>query len=133
MKRTVEIVLSVLGVIVSFIMTGTGVAFLYLKNNEDFLRYLDTGWSENENVYTLDQLSQAGTIFILPGLIGIVLGASAAMLLKGNRSPKLAGWGLIIVSVVICIISLFGSIPAMFFVVAGIVALVKRPKGNVER
>lgn len=133
MKRTVEIVLSVLGVIVSFIMTGTGVAFLYLKNNEDFLRYLDTGWSENENVYTLDQLSQAGTMFILPGLIGIVLGASAAMLLKGNRSPKLAGWGLIIVSVVICIISLFGSIPAMFFVVAGIVALVKRPKGNVER
>ena len=55
------------------------------------------------------------------------------MLLKGNRNPKLAGWGLIIVSVVICIISLFGSIPAMFFVVAGIVALVKRPKGNVER
>ncbi|MGG0240164.1 DUF4064 domain-containing protein [Bacillus rhizoplanae] len=133
MKRTVEIVLSVLGVIVSLVMAGTGVVFLYLKNNEAFLRYLDTGWSESQNAYTLDQLSQAGTMFILPGIIGIVFGASAAMLLKGNRSPKLAGWGLIIVSVVICIISLFGFIPAMFFIVAGIVALVKKPKGNAER
>lgn len=133
MKRTVEIVLSVLGVIVSLVMIGTGAVFLYLKNNEAFLRYLDSGWSESQNAYTLDQLSQAGTMFILSGIIGIVLGVSAAMLLKGNRSPRLVGWGLIIVSVVICIISLFGAIPALFFIVAGIVTLVRKPKGNAER
>lgn len=133
MKRRVEIGLSVLGAVVSLIMAGTGAVFLYLKNNKTFLQYLDSGWSESQNAYTLDQLSQAGTMFVLPGIIGIILGASAAMLLKGNRKPKLAGWGLIIVSVVISIISLFGTIPAMFFIAAGIVTLIRMPKGNVVR
>ncbi|CAH8715669.1 hypothetical protein M5W83_01600 [Paenibacillus thiaminolyticus] len=47
--------------------------------------------------------------------------------LKGNGSPKLAGWTLIIVSVGVCIISVFGFIPAMFYVTAGIMALVRKP------
>lgn len=133
MKRIVEIVFSVLGAVASLIMAGTGVVFLYLKNNEAFLRYLDSGWSESQNAYTLEQLSQAGNMFVLPGIIGIVLGASAAMLLKGNRRPKLAGWGLIIGSVVICILSLFGTIPAMFFIVAGVVTWIRKPKGNAVK
>ncbi|MCJ7840887.1 DUF4064 domain-containing protein [Lederbergia sp. NSJ-179] len=133
MKRTVEIVLSVLGFITSLVMVGTGVVFLYLKDNEAFLRYLDSGWSESQNAYTLEQLGQAGTMFILPGIIGIVLGVGAAMILKGNRSPKLVGWGLIIVSVVISIISVIGMIPVLFFIIAGIMALVRKPKGNAER
>ncbi|MDR4887882.1 DUF4064 domain-containing protein [Fredinandcohnia sp. QZ13] len=133
MKRIGEIVLSVIGVLMSLLMVGTGAVFLYLKNNEAFLGYLDSGWSESQNAYTLDQLSQSGTMFIFSGIIGIVLGASAAMLLKGNCNPKIVGWGLIIVSVLISIISLFGAIPALFFIVAGIVTLVREPKSNAER
>lgn len=132
MKRTVEIVLSVLGVITSLVMVGTGVVFLYLKNNEAFLRYLDSGWTASQNAYTLEQLGQAGTMFILPGIIGIVLGVCAVIILKGNRSPKFAGWGLVIVSVVISIISVIGMIPALFFIIAGIMALVRKPKGNAK-
>lgn len=127
MKRTVESILSVLGVIASFVMAGTGAVFLCLKNSKAFLRYLDSGWSEQQNAYTLDQLGQAGTMFILPGVIGIVLGVIAARLLKRNRSPKLTGWVLIIVSVVISIISVIGMIPALFFIIAGILILVRKP------
>ncbi|GIN16302.1 DUF4064 domain-containing protein [Shouchella clausii] len=129
MKRTVEIVLSVLGVITSLVMVGTGVVFLYLKNNEAFLQYLDSGWTASQNAYTLEQLGQAGTMFILPGIIGVVLGVCAVMMLKGNRSPKLAGWGLIIISVIISIVSVIGMIPALFFIIAGIMALVRKAKG----
>ncbi|GGP16075.1 DUF4064 domain-containing protein [Oceanobacillus neutriphilus] len=127
MKRTVEIVLSMLGVIMSFIMAGTGVVFLYLKNSASFLRYLDSGWGEQQNAYTLEQLGQAGTMFILPGMIGIVFGVIAAQLLKRNRSPKLAGWILIIISVVISTISVIGMIPAIFFIAAGIMTLIRKP------
>lgn len=133
MKRTVEIVLSALGLIVSLIMVGTGVVFLYLKTNEKFLRYLDSGWSERQNASTLEQLGQAGTMFILPGIFGIVLGVIAVLLLKRNRSPKFVGWGLIIVSIVISIISVIGMIPSLFFIITGIIALVRKPEGNVER
>lgn len=102
MKRTVEIVLSVLGIIASFVMVATGVVFMYLTKSDKFMKYLESGWSASENAYTLEQLNQAGTMFILPGLIGMALGVGAAWLLKGNHNSFIAGWGLIIVSVVTC-------------------------------
>src|SRR5690606_19958097 len=102
MKRTVEIALSVLGIITSFVIVATGVVFLYLTKSDKFMQYLEEGWSESENAYTLEQLGQAGTMFIIPGLIGIALGVWAAWLLRGNRNSFIAGWGLIIVSVVTC-------------------------------
>src|SRR5690554_2496749 len=92
MKRTVEIALSVLGIIASFVIDATGVVFLYLTKSDKFMQYLEDGWSESENAYTLEQLWQAGTMFIIPGLIGIALGVCAAWLLKGNRNSLLAGW-----------------------------------------
>src|SRR5690554_1377423 len=107
MRRTLEIALSVLGIIASFIMVVTGIVFMFLTKSDEFLLYLESGWSASENAYTLEQLSQAGTMFIAPGLIAMALGISAALLLKGNRSPLIAGWGMIIVTVVICFLSLF--------------------------
>src|SRR5690606_41714613 len=90
MKRTVEIALSVLGIITSFVMVATGVVFLYLTKSDKFMQYLEEGWSESENAYTLEQLGQAGTMFIIPGLIGIALGVWAAWLLRGNRNSCIA-------------------------------------------
>ncbi len=126
MKRTLEIALSVLGMIASFVMIVTGIVFLYLTKSDEFLRYLESGWSASENAYTLEQLSQAGTMFIAPGLIAMALGVCAALLLKGNRSPFIAGWGMIIVSVVICFLSLFAAIPGLFYIAAGILTLARK-------
>ncbi|GIP32535.1 DUF4064 domain-containing protein [Paenibacillus sp. J2TS4] len=127
MKRTGEIVLSIIGAVSSVIMIVTGLVFLYRKDSEDYLSYLHANWSESEVAASLDQMNQAGTLWVLPGIIGAALGITAIILLKGNGSPKLAGWILIIVSVVACIISVFGFIPAMFFVIAGIMAWVRKP------
>jgi uncharacterized membrane protein len=133
MKRTVEIALSILGIITNFVMVATGVVFLYLTKSDKFMQYLEEKWSESENAYTLEQLGQAGTMFIIPGLIGMALGVCAAWLLKGNRNSFIAGWGLIIVSVVICILSLFAAIPGLFYIAAGIIALARKPQYKTLR
>lgn len=128
MKRTFEIALSVLGIIASLVMVGTGIVFLYLTKSDTFLQYLESGWSESENAYTMEQLGQAGTMFITPGLIAIVLGLCAVWLLKGNRNSAVAGWGLIVVSVALCFASLFAAIPGLFYIAAGILALARKPQ-----
>jgi len=132
MKRTFEIALSV-GMVASLVMVGTGIVFLYLTKSEAFLRYLEAGWSESENAYTLEQLGQAGTMFITPGLIGIALGLCAVWLLKGNRNSAVAGWGLIIVSVALCFVSLFAAIPGLFYIAAGILALARKPQLKLSK
>ena len=116
MRRKIEIWINILGVLLSIVMVGTGVVFLYLTKSDRFLQYLEAGWSESENAYTLEQLSQAGTMFILPGIIGILIGLLAIFLVKRNYSPKVIGWSLIIVTVIITVISLFSAIPGMFYI-----------------
>ncbi|USG66111.1 DUF4064 domain-containing protein [Brevibacillus ruminantium] len=134
MKRTGEIVLNIIGAVSSLIMIVIGFVFLYRKDDKAYLNYLHANWSESQVAASLDQMNQAGTMWVLPGIIGIVLSIIAIVLLKGNGSPKLAGWILILVSVVVCIISVFGFIPTMFFGIAGIMALVRKPNaGKTKR
>ncbi|MFM1654182.1 DUF4064 domain-containing protein [Brevibacillus sp. B_LB10_24] len=127
MKRTGEIVLNIMGTATSLIMVVIGLVFLYRKDNEAYLNYLHANWSDSEVAATLDQMNQAGTMWVLPGIIGAALGIIAMILLKGKGSQKLTGWMLMIVSVAVCMISVFGCIPAMFFILAGIMALVRNP------
>lgn len=70
-------------------------------------------------------------MFILPGIIGWLIGLLAIYLVKRNYSPKFIGWGLIMVSVIITVISLFGAIPGMFFIMAGALALSRKSIKNV--
>ncbi|MDR9854335.1 DUF4064 domain-containing protein [Paenibacillus sp. VCA1] len=127
MKRTGEIVLSMIGAVSSLVMIVVGIVFLYRKDDANYLNDLHANWSDSQAAAALDQMNQAGTLWVLPGMIGVVLGVMAMILLKGKGSQKIAGWLLIIVSVAACMISVFGFIPAMFFVIAGIMALVRKP------
>jgi len=120
MKRIILMFLNYTGIILSFVMVGTGVVFLYLTRSERFKQYLESGWTESQNAYTMEQLSQADTMFIWPGLIGLILGILAVRLLKINSNPRIVAWGLIVVSVIICFISLFAAIPGICYIAAGI-------------
>jgi len=133
MKRTGEIALSIIGALSSLTMIVTGLVFLYRKDSEAYLDYLYANWSDGEVAALLDQMNQAGTMWVLPGAIGTVLGIVAVILLKSNRSPKFAGWILMVVSVIACMISVFGFIPAIFFIIAGMMALVRKPKASRRR
>ncbi|MCC3371976.1 DUF4064 domain-containing protein [Cohnella sp. REN36] len=128
MKRMVENVFNIIDVVGNVLMIGTGLVFLFLKNNDAFLSYLDANWTKSQNDYTLDELSQAGTMFILPGIIGLVLGILAIYLSKNNRDRKIVGWMLLVISVGSCFVSLFAAIPNLFYMIAGIIMLVGNPK-----
>ncbi|MDN9012018.1 DUF4064 domain-containing protein [Brevibacillus laterosporus] len=131
MNRKGEIVFSIIGAASSLIMIVIGLVFLYRKDKEAYLNYLYANWSESEVATSLNQMNQAGTLWVLPGVIGVALGVIAIILLKVKSSPTLTGWIFIIGSVVVCNISVFGFFPAMFFAIAGILALVK--KVNVKK
>ncbi|WP_010492552.1 hypothetical protein [Paenibacillus elgii] len=112
-------------------MKRTGESVLNITGTEAYLNYLHANWSKSEVAASLDQMNLAGTMWVLPGIIGVALGIITMILLKSKGSQKLTGWILIIVSVVVCMISVFGCIPAMFFIIAGIMALVRNP--NVRK
>lgn len=77
----------------SLVMVGTGVVFLYLTQSEEFHKYLEAGWTESQNAYTLEQLGQADFLFIVPGIIGVILGIAAMILLKKSYPTKQVSWG----------------------------------------
>lgn len=130
MKRKGEIVFSIIGAALSLIMIVIGFAFLYLKDNAAYLDYLHANWNDSQVANSIDQMNQSGTLWILPGIVGIVLGVLAIIILRGNGSPRLAGWLLILAAVVPCVISVFGYISALFYVIAGVMALVRTTGGR---
>jgi len=130
-KRIGEIVFSVIGAVTSLFMVGIGIFFLFAKDNATYLNYLHAHWNDSQVANSIEQMNQAGILWVLPGIIGILISILAIFLFKKNASPKLAGWMLLIGSVVMCIISIFGFFPLMFFVIAGIMALVRKP--NVRK
>ncbi|GAV12677.1 DUF4064 domain-containing protein [Paenibacillus sp. chi10] len=130
MRRTGEIVFSIIGAALNLIMIVIGVAFLYLKDNAAYMDYLHANWNDSQIATSIDQMNQSGTLWILPGFVGIVLSVMAILLLRRNGSPRLAGWLLILAAVVPCVISVFGYIPAIFFVIAGVMTLVRKTGGR---
>ncbi|GAA0387915.1 DUF4064 domain-containing protein [Paenibacillus motobuensis] len=127
MKRTGEIALSIIGSISGLIMIVVGIVFLYHKDNADYLNYLHANWTDSQVAASLEQMNQAGTLWVLPGGIAAVLGIISIILMKAGDKQKFTGWMLIIVTIITCFISVFGMIPAIFFIIAGIMALVRNP------
>ena len=74
MKRTGEIALSIIGSISGLIMIVVGIVFLYRKDNADYLNYLHANWTDSQVTASLEQMNQAGTLWVLPGVIAVVLG-----------------------------------------------------------
>ncbi|MFC4618514.1 DUF4064 domain-containing protein [Camelliibacillus cellulosilyticus] len=133
MKRTAEIVLGVIGMCISALFVLLGLIYRSAKDSEAVRQQLmNQSVLKPEDVdNALTSLSQAGTIWIIVGIIGIILGIVALVLLKGNKSPIWAGCLLIIGAVLIAIISTLTSIvQSILFLIAGILALVRKPKQN---
>ncbi len=131
MKRTGEIVLSVLGMFFYVLLGGIGTLFFFLKGNNEFMNemMMDTPEFTAEDVnFISDALAVGGWIIIFLAVIGIAAGIISLFLLKGNKHPKSAGWTLIAAAVIISFFSGgLGIIAGLFYLIAGIMALVRRP------
>ncbi|WP_096439037.1 hypothetical protein [Alteribacter populi] len=107
MSRTTEMVLGILGGLIGF-----GGAFFAL-----FIGSID------EAVSGSNEISGLGTSAFLFSTLAII----GAIVVKFKA--KLGGWLMLISGVAILIsISLFGVVPALFLVAAGLMGIIRKPK-----
>ncbi|WP_144549179.1 DUF4064 domain-containing protein [Peribacillus simplex] len=133
MKRTWEFVLSILGVSIAVIfLIMTIIAAVYLnsidmKEMMDYSLMTDSEFSSSEvdmSIKLFMSILWAGIISLFIALAG---GLIAIFLLKGGKA-KGAGILLIITG----ILTIFHVWPLIFFIIPGIMCLVRKPREPVE-
>lgn len=144
MKRTAEIILTVIGVLLS--LGGAVItAIMVFFTNSDFTREsFAEGYNEGameigepvnpgEADMFLNFFVGFGWIVFVAALIGIILGTIAIFFYIGNKKAKVASIMLIIAAAVVGLGTFFiGFIPALLFLIAGIVGLVRKPPENLQ-
>ncbi|MFD1363411.1 DUF4064 domain-containing protein [Lentibacillus salinarum] len=135
MKRTAEIILSVVGILFYVLLAALGGTMLFLQNNEEFLQEIKDQESQigiNDIDTLIEGMNTGGWLFIVTSILAIILGIVAIFLIKGNKRPKSAGIIYIVVSVLAAIITIgFGIIPGIFYLIAGIMGLVRKPTQQI--
>lgn len=141
MKRTAEIVLGVIGALGFVFMAGIGAFMLWVKDNKELIETeMTTGtgdpttdFSMEEFELAMDFLGAGGWVLVASAVAAIVLGIVAMVLLKGNRKPVIAGIIFIAVAVIVSIVTTgVGIIAGLFYLIAGIMCLVRKPKTTLE-
>lgn len=139
MKRTAEITLGIIGAVCSVIMLIFGILILSLNGNAEFQQGLEDVAAEDPSLNPGDtdimaaMISSGGWALTVAALIGVILGLIAVFSIKGNKKPVLAGILFIAGAVLTGLISFgFGIIPAILYLIAGIVSLVRKPKAYTD-
>ncbi|WP_257348451.1 DUF4064 domain-containing protein [Pseudalkalibacillus decolorationis] len=135
MKRTSEIVLTVIGMLINVIMAlGVGAAIVIFQNEsiqQELEREIanDPQLNEVDPSMIFDIIGTFGWAVVIALAIGFILGLIATFGLKGNKKPKQAGILLIIGGIIVGIATIgSGFGPAILYLIAGIMALVRKPK-----
>lgn len=137
MKRTGEIVLTVIGIIVNILMIAgvfiLNVLFSDEQTRLDFEREMMNDPTVAESGMDPAMISAffsgLGTYFIVVVVISTILSIIAMVVVRGNRKPKLAGGLLIGSSVLVGLGTFFaGWLPALLFLIAGIMCFARKPK-----
>lgn len=141
MKRTAEIVLGIIGALGYAFMAAIGGFMLWMQNNRDLIETeLTTGtgdpstdFSMEEFETAMDMLGAGGWIVLLSAIAAIVLGIVAMVLLKGNKKPVIAGIIFLATAIIISITTTgLGVIAGIFYLIAGIMCLVRKPQTTLE-
>lgn len=131
MKRTVEIILSVIGILLYGLVAALGGFMIFLQNNEEALQEIlaedpDMGLGSLETL--TEAMGTGGWLIIIASMIAIILGVIAIILISGNKRPKMAGAIYIAVSIIGSIVTVgFGIIPGVFYLIAGIMSFARKP------
>jgi len=130
MKRTVEIVLGVIGIVGYGLLAALGGFMLFLQNNEDLLQEVveqspEMGLDDLNTV--MEGMGAGGWALLITSILAIILSLVAIFLIKGNKQPKIAGSIFIVISILGAIVTVgFGIIPGIFLVISGIMCLVRK-------
>lgn len=140
MKRTAEIVLGIIGALGYAFMAALGGFMLWMQNNRDVMEEMMTGtgdpttdFSMEEFEAMMDVVGTGGWVLIISALAAIVLGIVAMALLKGNKKPMIAGIIFIATAVIVAFITAgVGILAGLFYLIAGILCLVRKPQKTLE-
>lgn len=140
MKRTAEIVLGIIGALGYAFMAALGGFMLWMQNNRDVMEEMMTESGDPTTDLTMDEfdtmidmLGAGGWIVLVSAIAAIVLGIVAMVLLKGNKKPVIAGIIFIATAVIVSITTTgLGIIAGLFYLIAGIMCLVRKPQRTLE-
>ena len=138
MKRTAEIVLTVIGIVFYLLVAGLGGLVASLKTNAEFEEIVATEIELVDPTIDpaafIDIIGAGGMTLLVLSLICAAVGIAASIMFKKNVYPKTMGIIMIILAVVCALVTFgLGIVPGLFYLIAGIVALVKKaPKNNYD-
>ncbi|MTT32471.1 DUF4064 domain-containing protein [Terrilactibacillus sp. BCM23-1] len=132
-KRTGELTLTILGMVIALMVFAFGIFAKTLKNTQELQDLIKQSNATNNASITADDMVQAvhmlGTSLILSGIIGFIIALVASFFIKGNKKPKLAGTLLIIAALITVILSVgIGLLVGILFLIAAIMCFVRKPK-----
>lgn len=128
MKRTGEIVLTVIAAVINLLALVSGVRSVSVEPS-DIKQQLGAAKSNlsSQDINSIAHLlNTIGIFLIVLSIISIVIAIIALFLLKPKH--KWAGWLLILAAV----FSAIEIVPAILYLIAGIMTLVRKPKIQAE-
>lgn len=137
MKRTAEVVLGIIGALVFSFFSVMGGVLIWFKNNQGAVEDLYNNLViENPKLEAsmdlqtfMESMTTGGTFLLITNLIAVILGIVAMVFLKGNKKPKIAGVIFIATAVLFTVIQVgIAMFAGFFYVIAGIMCLVRKPK-----
>ncbi|ASN06759.1 DUF4064 domain-containing protein [Virgibacillus necropolis] len=138
MKRIGEVVLGVIGALFYAFLAAIGGVMVWAESNRDQVEGFfkeaaaqdptaSISMTDINNV--MDTVGSSGLILTIVSIVAIVLGIVSMIFIKGNKKPKAAGILFIVTSIVVAIVSFgTGIIAGIFYLIAGIMCLVRKPK-----
>ncbi|MFC3039319.1 DUF4064 domain-containing protein [Virgibacillus xinjiangensis] len=140
MKRTGEVILGIIGMLVYTFFAIVGGFMVWMGNNRSLFQQLPEELSqqgveisEAELNSIVETMGNSGTLFLITSLAAIILGIVSLVLLRGNKKPKASGIILIVTAVISSIImTIVGFAGGLFYLIAGIMALVRKPKPAIQ-
>ncbi|MDT9024220.1 MULTISPECIES: DUF4064 domain-containing protein [Rossellomorea] len=139
-KRTGEVVMGVIGIILSALFSIIGIVLNMGMSNPEVMSQLEEGMESDPNIQNaemnagdissiINAAESTGSYLVILGIIASILGIIAVLTIVKNKKPVLSGIMFIIAALVIGIGTIgFGFVPGLLFLIAGIMALVRKPK-----
>jgi hypothetical protein len=135
--------MTVIGLILN-LFGAIGVTFLTIFSSSDLFRDgFEEGYTEgmmdegleagNEVNLMLNLISGLGWWIVFVAVLGIIAGILAMIFYAGNKKPKAASIILIVAAVIVGFGTLLaGLVPALLYLIAGIIGLVRKPPQTSE-
>ncbi len=132
MKRTIEIILTSIGILMSLFFVVVSAFMVWIKYNFNDAIEIVNDFGEMSlselDIESLSRSADTGPLILTISILMIILAVIGIYLIKGNRNPKAAGIILISAAVIGVFISpIVLIVNGGFFIAAGIMALVRKP------